>query len=64
MIFIAGNQPMKTEIVALLAFIRLEEYNYGAAAAIATIMLMMAFAMLILTNAIQAWHLRSLGRGE
>ncbi|MEZ5765485.1 MAG: sulfate ABC transporter permease subunit CysT [Xanthobacteraceae bacterium] len=63
-IFIAGNLPMKTEIVALLAFIRLEEYNYGAAAAIATIMLMMAFAMLVLTNAIQAWHLRVLGRGE
>lgn len=63
-IFIAGNQPMKTEIVALLAFIRLEEYNYGAAAAIATVMLGMAFVMLIVTNAIQAWHLRYLGRGD
>ena len=63
-IFIAGNQPMKTEIVALLAFIRLEEYNYGAAAAIATVMLAMAFVMLIVTNAIQAWHLRYVGRGD
>ncbi|MDQ8727048.1 sulfate ABC transporter permease subunit CysT [Bradyrhizobium sp. LHD-71] len=63
-IFIAGNQPMKTEIVALLAFIRLEEYNYGAAAAIATVMLAMAFVMLIVTNIIQAWHLRYLGRGD
>lgn len=63
-IFIAGNQPMRTEIVALLAFIRLEEYNYGAAAAIACVMLAMAFAMLIITNAIQAWHLRYLGRGD
>jgi sulfate transport system permease protein len=63
-IFIAGNQPMRTEIVALLAFIRLEEYNYGAAAAIATVMLAMAFIMLILTNMIQAWHLRYLGRGD
>lgn len=63
-IFIAGNQPMRTEIVALLAFIRLEEYNYGAAAAIACVMLAMAFVMLILTNAIQAWHLRYLGRGD
>ena len=60
-IFIAGNQPMKTEIVALLTFIRLEEYNYQAAAAIATVMLLMAFAMLILTNAVQAWNLRYLG---
>lgn len=63
-IFIAGNQPMRTEIVALLAFIRLEEYNYGAAAAIACVMLAMAFAMLIVTNVIQAWHLRYLGRGD
>ena len=60
-IFIAGNQPMKTEIVALLVFIRLEEYNYGAAAAIAAVMLAMAFVMLIVTNAIQAWHLRYIG---
>lgn len=63
-IFIAGNQPMRTEIVALLTFIRLEEYNYPAAAAIAAIMLAMAFTMLIVTNLIQAWHLRYLGRGE
>jgi sulfate transport system permease protein len=63
-IFIAGNQPMKTEIVALLAFIRLEEYNYSAAAAISTVMLVMAFVMLIVTNTIQAWHLRYIGRGD
>ena len=63
-IFIAGNQPMKTEIVALLTFIRLEEYNYQGAAAISTVMLLMAFTMLILTNAVQAWHLRYLGQGD
>jgi sulfate transport system permease protein len=63
-IFITGNQPMKTEIVALLAFIRLEEYDYGAAAAIAATMLAMAFAMLIVTNIIQTWHLRYIGRGD
>jgi sulfate transport system permease protein len=63
-IFIAGNQPMRTEIVALLTFIRLEEYNYQAAAAIAAVMLVMAFVMLIITNAVQAWHLRYVGRGE
>lgn len=61
-IFIAGNQPMKTEIVALLAFIRLEEYDYPAAATIAVVMLAMAFTMLIITNAVQAWQLRYLGR--
>lgn len=63
-IFIAGNQPMKTEIVALLTYIQLEEYNYQAAAAIAVVMLAMAFAMLIVTNAVQAWNLRYLGRGD
>ena len=63
-IFIAGNQPMKTEIVALLAFIRLEEYNYGAAAAIAVVMLAMAFVMLVVTNLIQSWNLRYVGRGD
>lgn len=63
-IFIAGNQPMKTEIVALLTFIRLSEFDYEAAAVIATIMLVMAFIMLIVTNSIQAWHLRYVGRGD
>jgi sulfate transport system permease protein len=57
-IFIAGNQPFSTEIAALLAFIRLEEYDYPAAAAIATVMLGAAFVMLLVTNAIQLWHLR------
>jgi sulfate/thiosulfate transport system permease protein len=62
-IFIAGNQPMKTEIMSLLTFIRLEEFDYPAAAAIATTMLVFSFMLLFLTNAVQAWHLRYLGRG-
>ena len=57
-IFIAGNQPFETEITALLAFIRLEEYDYQAAAAIASVMLMAAFAMLAVTNLMQARALR------
>jgi sulfate transport system permease protein len=60
-IFIAGNQPMKTEIAALLVFIRLEEFDYPAAATIAATMLAMAFLMLLVTNGIQAWHLRYIG---
>ena len=63
-IFIAGNQPFKTEIAALLVFIRLEEYDYPAAAAIASVMLAAAFAMLLVTNAIQLWHLRYLREGQ
>lgn len=57
-IFIAGNQPRSTEITALLAFIRLEEFNYAGAAAIASVILIAAFVMLFVTNAIQARALR------
>ncbi|GLK57057.1 sulfate transport system permease protein [Methylopila capsulata] len=57
-IFIAGNQPFRTEIAALLVFIRLEEYDYPAAAAIASVMLGAAFLMLLAVNAIQLWSLR------
>ncbi|MFI0845541.1 sulfate ABC transporter permease subunit CysT [Mesorhizobium sp. IMUNJ 23232] len=57
-IFIAGNQPMSTEITALLAFIRLEEYDYQAAAAIASVLLVTAFLMLAFTNLLQARALR------
>ena len=57
-IFIAGNLPFKTEIAPLLIFIRLEEYDYPAAAAIATVLLTIAFLLLLTTNAIQAWRLK------
>lgn len=57
-IFIAGNLPMKTEITALLVFIRLEEFDYPAAAAYATVLLVISFVLLLVTNAIQSWHLR------
>ncbi|MCO5083481.1 MAG: sulfate ABC transporter permease subunit CysT [Rhizobiaceae bacterium] len=57
-IFIAGNQPMETEITALLIFIRLEEYDYQAAAAIASVLLIAAFLMLAVTNFLQARALR------
>ncbi|MBP1872355.1 sulfate transport system permease protein [Ensifer adhaerens] len=61
-IFIAGNQPMETEITALLAFIRLEEYDYQAAAAIASVLLITAFLMLAATNLLQARALRYTAR--
>ncbi|MFN3764108.1 MAG: sulfate ABC transporter permease subunit CysT [Aliihoeflea sp.] len=61
-IFIAGNQPFSTEITALLAFIRLEEYDYPAAAAIASVMLIAAFVMLAVTNILQARALRYTAR--
>ncbi len=61
-IFIAGNQPMSTEITALLVYIRLEEYDYQAAAAIASVLLVTAFAMLAITNVLQARALRYTAR--
>lgn len=57
-IFIAGNQPFETEITSLLVFIRLEEYDYQAAAAIASVLLITAFLMLAVTNILQARALR------
>lgn len=61
-IFIAGNQPMHTEIAALLTFIRLEEYDYQGAAAVAAVMLATAFVILAATNALQSWQLRYTSR--
>ncbi len=60
-IFIAGNIPNLTEIAPLLIVIRLEEYNYDAAASIGIAMLVISFAMLLAINAIQIWSRRRIG---
>lgn len=60
-IFIAGNLPFKTEIAPLLIVIRLEEYNYDAAAAIGIAMLAISFAMLLALNTLQVWSRRRIG---
>ncbi len=60
-IFIAGNIPYVSEIAPLLIFLRLEEFNYAAATAIGTIMLLIAFAVLLSINLIQAWSRRRFG---
>ncbi|QRZ13911.1 sulfate ABC transporter permease subunit CysT [Paracoccus methylovorus] len=52
-VFIAGNLPFKTEIAALLAYIRLEEYDYQGAAAIALVLLGFALILLVLSNLMQ-----------
>lgn len=54
-IFIAGNLPGSTEIVPLLIFIQLEQYNYAAATAIAAVMLTVSFVLLLLINMLQRW---------
>lgn len=53
-IFIAGNLPMKTEIASLLAMIRLEEYDYNGAAAIALTLMLIALILLALSNWLQS----------
>lgn len=57
-VFIAGNLPMKTEIASLLAVIRLEEYDYNGAAAIALVLLVIALLLLVISNLLQARALR------
>lgn len=61
-IFIAGNQPFKTEIAPLMIISRLEEYDYAGATTIAVVMLILSFAILFLINLLQAWASRRTGR--
>ncbi|MFT4020605.1 MAG: sulfate ABC transporter permease subunit CysT [Acinetobacter sp.] len=61
-IFIAGNQPFKTEIAPLMIISRLEEYDYAAATTIAVIMLLISFVILFVINLLQAWATRRTGR--
>lgn len=60
-IFIAGNIPLKTEIAPLLIVIKLEEFNYVGATAIALAMLAISFVMLLLINFIQIFSRRRIG---
>lgn len=54
-IFIAGNLPNVSEIAPLLIVIRLEEFRYADATAIATLMLVVSFVMLLIINQLQRW---------
>jgi sulfate transport system permease protein len=62
-IFIAGNIPYVSEIAPLLIVIRLEEFDYSSATAIATIMLVISFFMLLFINLVQAWSRKRYGYG-
>lgn len=53
-VFIAGNQPYKTEIVPLLIMSELQEYDYASATAIALVLLGIAFLTLLITNIVQS----------
>ena len=60
-IFIAGNMPMVSEITPLLIITRLEQYDYGGATAIAVVMLIVSFILLLTINLLQAWTRRRHG---
>lgn len=60
-VFIAGNMPMVSEITPLLIITKLEQYDYAGATAIAVVMLVASFALLLAINALQAWSRRRLG---
>jgi sulfate transport system permease protein len=54
-VFISGNMPGKTEIAPLLIMTRLEQYDYAGATAIAVVMLVVSFALLLVVHRLQAW---------
>jgi len=60
-IFIAGNMPMVSEITPLVMIGKLEQYDTAGAAAVAVVMLALAFVLLFLINSLQAWQRRRAG---
>ena len=60
-IFIAGNMPMVSEITPLLIITKLEQYDYAGATAIAVVMLVAAFVLLLIINLLQAWSRKRQG---
>ena len=57
-VFISGNMPMRTEITPLLIITKLEQYDYAGATAIAVVMLVASFALLLVINLLQKWSRR------
>ena len=61
-IFIAGNLPYVSEITPLMIITKLEQYDYRGATAIASVMLLFSFALLLIINGLQAWTAKRTGR--
>jgi sulfate transport system permease protein len=61
-IFIAGNIPMISEITPLIIITKLEQYDYAGATAVAALMLVVSFALLLMINLLQEWTRRSFRR--
>ena len=63
-IFIAGNIPMVSEITPLMIITRLEQYDYAGATAVAVVMLIFSFLLLLIINGLQAWTAKRTGRAR
>jgi len=61
-IFIAGNLPFVSEITPLMIITKLEQYDYQGATAIASVMLVFSFILLLIINGLQAWTAKRTGR--
>lgn len=57
-VFIAGNMPMVSEITPLLIMVKLEQFDYAGASAIAVVLMVTSFVLLLLINGLQAWQRR------
>ncbi|MBM6384280.1 MULTISPECIES: sulfate ABC transporter permease subunit CysT [Paenibacillus] len=60
-VFISGNMPMKTEIAPLLIMAKLEQFDYAGATAVALLLLLVSFVLLLVINSLQRWS-RKAGR--
>ncbi|WP_447775043.1 sulfate ABC transporter permease subunit CysT [Variovorax boronicumulans] len=60
-IFIAGNMPMISEITPLIIIGKLEQYDYTGATAVALVMLVLSFILLLVINGLQAWQRKRAG---
>lgn len=63
-IFIAGNIPMVSEITPLMIISKLEQYDYQGATAIASVMLVISFILLLIINLLQSWTAKRTGRSS
>jgi sulfate transport system permease protein len=60
-VFISGNLPLRTEIAPLLIVGKLEQYDYAGATALALVLLLTSFALLLAINLLQRWSFQRLG---
>ena len=63
-VFISGNKPMQTEITPLLIMTKLEQFDYAGATAIASVLLVASFGLLLMINLLQSWTRRGEATGK